>query len=428
MTQTKVTVIKDVFPETKIKHTYAYLPPADCVIMQSKGGIHMSDVPVYQEAEKALKIAKITMMMQKDTVCYTTVIFSLKQSFTEDVPTAATDGKRLKINPVFFTNLTPNQRITLLAHEALHVLLDHMHRKGNRDHQLWNIAGDYVINGSLVNAKYAFIDGCLHDRQYDGKMTEQVYDLLNKKSDKQKQDLIAKCNANGLNGNDVVYPDQVDQNDAVSQEEVTSVILRAVTQANLMGQSAGSMPSEIAVELQKTLNPPLPWYVILHNYLTNFAKDDFSFRRPNKRFMPQHYLPTAYSEAVCDIAIAVDISSSVTDAEFNVFIQKIAEIKSTMNPDKMTIISFNTRITGVQKLTADDNPLAKLKFKGRGGTNVADVLHWAAENKPTVLLVFTDGEFNQMQPVDKRVPIIWLIHNSPTWKGITGRTIHYNIK
>jgi predicted metal-dependent peptidase len=407
---------------------YNYLPPADFLLINPRR-LDM-DAPVYKEAEQALKVAKITLMMQKNTVCYTTVVFSLKQEITADIPnmtTAATDGKHLYIHPDFFMGLSPNERLTLLAHEALHVLLDHMHRKGDRDHKLFNIAADYVINGSLVNAQYALPKGGLHDHKYDGMTTEQVYKLLEKKNNQQKQELFDKCKDGSLNGNDITYPDQVDPGEAVTQDEVTKIILRAVTQAKAMGQPAGTMPAEIELALQHTLNPPLPWHIILSHYLTEFAKEDFTFRRPNRRFLPDSYLPTAHSEAVCNLAICVDISSSVTDHEFNVFITKIAEIKNSMNPQETTVVSFNTQITGVQKLTADDNPLTKLKFKGRGGTAIAPVLEWAAENKPTVMIIFTDGEFTQVEPKNKGVPMLWLIHDNPMWKTKWGRVIHYNI-
>ena len=382
--------------------------------------------PIYADAEQALKVAKIQLMMQKATTCYTTVIFSMKQQITEEISTAATDGKHLLINPDFFNKLTAAERLTLLAHEALHVLLDHMHRRGTRDHKLFNIAADYVINGSLKKAQYVLPTGGLYDPQYDGMTTEQVYALLDKKTDQQKQDLFGKCKDGAMNGNDITYPDQVDPKDAVTQDEVTAVILRAITQAKAMGQPPGTMPGEIEVELQRTLNPPLPWHVILQNYLTEFTKEDFTFRKPNRRFLPNHYLPTAHSEAVCDLAIAVDISSSVTDHEFDVFIGKIDEIKRAMNPKETTVISFNTKITGIQKLSEDDDVFKKLRFKGRGGTSVIDLYKHIAEHKPTVTIIFTDGEFSQPKDVPKS-PIVWLIHGDSNWKCNVGRVIHYNI-
>ena len=131
---------------------------------------------------------------------------------------------------------------------------------------------------------------------------------------------------------------------------------------------------------------------------------------------------------LCNIAIAVDISSSVTDHEFNIFISKIDEIKKTVNPKETTVISFNTQIIGEpQKLSEEDNALKKLKFKGRGGTDITPVLKWATKNKPTVLVIFTDGDFTPVEPTDKSIPIVWLIHNNPSWKYQWGRVIHYNV-
>ena len=380
-----------------------------------------------QDAHDALKIAKITMMMQKNTVFYTTILFSLKQIILSDIPTAATDGKRLLVNPAFFLDLTSNERITLLAHEILHVALDHMHRCGDRDPQPWNIAGDYVINGHLDHAGYTLPKGGLRDKQYDDKTTEQVYDILHKKNKQQIEDLLGKCTAGSMNGNDIQYPKDAAPGQEVTQDEVTAIILRAQTQAKAVGQPPGSIPGEIQIELAKIIRPALPWHVILQNYLTNLAKNDYSLRRPNRRFLPDHYLPTPYSEAMTEVGVAVDSSGSVSDHDFNVFISKISEIQETMQPKKITVVAFDTNIKSVQQLTEQENPFRKLKFTGRGGTNIQPILQWAAEHKPTVMLVFTDGKFNHKPPVDPRVPFIWLIHDNPKWTSDFGRVIHYNI-
>ena len=377
---------------------------------------------LYTSASEALKLAKITMMMQKDTAFYTALLFSLKQQITDTVPTAATDGRHLLLNPEFFMNLTMNERIGLLAHEVLHVALDHMHRCEHRDPQLWNVAGDYVINGFLLKAGYHLPDGGLHDIQYDNMSTEQVYALLSQQNQQQQQAQISQC------AMDVAYPDQAQNpNDAVTKDEVTNIILRATTQAKMMGQPAGSIPGEAEIQLQQTLNPPLPWNVILSHYLTEFAKDDYTFKRPNRRFLPDYYLPSAHSEAICNLAVCVDTSSSVTDAQFNDFITKIYEIQKTMHPQKITVMAFNTAFVSEQVLKDGDNPFTALVFKGRGGTRIRPAHEWIAKNKPTVALIFTDGEFTEVEPDNKSIPLIWLIYNNPKWQSQFGRTIHYNI-
>jgi len=384
---------------------------------------------ILQDAADALKIAKITLMMQKNTVYYTTILFSMKQLITEEIPSAATDGRSLLVNPIFFTDLTPNERIGLLAHEVLHVALDHMHRRGDRDPKWYNIAADYVINGFLDTAKYALPKGGLLDHKYDGMNTEQVYDIIYKKSETEKCNILKQCtdNGSGMNGADVSYPEQAAPGQAVGQDEVTTIILRATTQAKLAKQPPGSIPGEVEIELANTLNPPLPWHIILQNYLTDFANDDYSFRRPNKRFLPDHYMPVAHSEALPHIAIAVDSSSSVSDEEFNVFITKIAEIQQTMHPKKITVIDFNTVLKSTQELREDQNPFKELKFVGRGGTRIQPVHDWVAEHRPTLILVFTDGEFTKTSPKNSSIPLLWIIHDDPSWKCDHGRVIHYNI-
>lgn len=379
---------------------------------------------IYDNAAETLKIAKITMMMQKDTAFYTSILFSLKQVFTEILPTAATDGKNLLVNPEFFYNLSVNERITLLAHEVLHVALDHMHRKGDRDPQLWNVAADYVINYSLKNTGYILPKGALYDSVYKDNSTVEVYDILNKKQESEKQNLTAGCNL------DIQYPgDGTDSKSDVTEEEVTEIILRAQTQAKSMGQSPGSVPQEIGIELERTLNPPLPWYTILQNYMTEFNKDDYTFKRPNRRFLPDYYLPTARSEAVCNLAIFVDASSSVDQSDFNDFITKIAEIQKVMNPKKIEVVAFDTRIKSVQVVEEHENPFDKLKFNGRGGTRIHPVHEWINTNKPTLAIIFTDGEFNQTEPLNKNIPLIWLIYNNPHWESKHGgKVIHYEIK
>lgn len=387
------------------------------------------DDQTYSLAQETLKIAKITMMMQKDTAFYTAVLFSLKQIIVRTMPliqeitTAATDGKHLYIHPGFFTDLSVTQRIGLLAHEVLHVALDHMHRRGNRDPRVWNVAGDYVINGMLLKAGYQLPAGGLCDSQYDGMSTEQVYDILHKKSDEQKKQLIAKC------PQDIQYPEQAkDPSTAVTKEDVADIVLRATTQAKAMGQDPGSLPSEIGIQLQRTINPPLPWNVILQNYLTNFSKDDYTFRRPNRRFLPKAYLPTAHSEAICDLAVCVDTSSSVDDHQFNDFITKIYEMQQLLKPKKISVMAFNTGFVSEQEVDENECPFRKLKFNGRGGTSIKPVHKWIAEKKPTVALIFTDGYFSQSQPLDLSIPLVWLIYNNNRWQSqVGGRVIHYDI-
>jgi predicted metal-dependent peptidase len=370
---------------------------------------------MYEAEKKALTRAKMHLMGTTKTVFYTTALFSLKQEITDTIPTACTDGYSIKINPVLWSKQNPDQQIGLLVHETLHVLLDHMTRKGTKDHERWNQAADHVINLSLIEAGYKLPADGLYDRQYTGMSTEQVYSKLPKNPP-----------AMGGIGNDIVYPDMQGKDNDEVREHVTEIILRAATHAQMDKSNPGNVPGEILIALEKRLNPKLPWNIILQNYMSEFAKEDYSFSRPNRRFLPEFYLPTAHSEAICNIAVAVDCSSSVSDEEFNYFIAEIDSIQQNMQPEKITVIDFDTRINSVQEITAGVNVFDSLKFHGRGGTNIGPVLQWAEKHQPTVLLIFTDGEFHQ-RPAPKGVPIVWIIHNDKNWSCSYGTVIHYDI-
>ena len=56
--------------------------------------------------------------------------------------TAATDGLKFYYNSRFIMMLKPKEVEFLVGHEVLHVVYDHMGRRGTRDPQIWNIADD----------------------------------------------------------------------------------------------------------------------------------------------------------------------------------------------------------------------------------------------------------------------------------------------
>jgi hypothetical protein len=65
----------------------------------------------------------------------------------------------------------------VLAHEFLHVALTHRERRGRRDHHLFNVACDFVINSRLAEMDVGVMPaGLLLDREREGFSVEEVYD------------------------------------------------------------------------------------------------------------------------------------------------------------------------------------------------------------------------------------------------------------
>lgn len=65
------------------------------------------------------------------------------------VTTMCTDGRVLKYNPEFTNRLTLNAVKWVVLHEAMHLMLGHHIRMGDRNHLAWNAATDLAINSLL---------------------------------------------------------------------------------------------------------------------------------------------------------------------------------------------------------------------------------------------------------------------------------------
>ena len=159
--------------------------------------------------------------------------------------------------------------------------------------------------------------------------------------------------------------------------------------------------------------------------MNKYAKNDYSWRKPSRRYFPQHYLPSLYSESLMDLCFAVDTSGSVSDKDFNRFISEVSGVFKMMKPEKLTLIQFDTEIKSVDHIKSL-NDLQRVKFTGRGGTDVTDVLKWANTNKPQVLLIFTDGEFHN-PGIETKSDLVWLIHDNTHFRYNMGKVIFYDI-
>jgi len=69
---------------------------------------------------------------------------------TLNIPTAATDGKRYYWNPKFVMKQSKIGLRIICAHEAWHAIYMHPQRRGSRIPKLWNIAVDYIVNGTVM--------------------------------------------------------------------------------------------------------------------------------------------------------------------------------------------------------------------------------------------------------------------------------------
>lgn len=367
---------------------------------------------ITKEHTRALNKAKVGLMSQHNSVFITTILFSLKFRWSVITKTAATDGIIISVNPNYFMDLEPRARVGLLAHEAWHPAFNHPIRGIGKQHERYNKAADYVINIMLKDEGYTLPPNGLCEPKYRGMSTDQIYDLLPEEPE------------NGDYNCDIKLADTKNKQDV--QNTIQDALIRAKTQSKMANEQIGTIPGEIEVLIDKLLRPKLDWKIILRKYMSAFAKNNYTYNIPNRRFFPDWYLPSLRSENLNDLAEAFDASISVSDEEFGVYISESKAMRKLLKPLKTTLMSFDTKVQSVHTLNEYDN-IDKITFNGRGGTSLFPVFEYFNKHPPTVLIVFSDLQCRKIQDKPK-YPVIWICVNNPNATVNFGKLIHYNTK
>jgi len=373
----------------------------------------MSNFP---EQDILLDKTKGKLFFKRNSTFIAALICNLKIVWDETIDTANVDGVTLRWNPHFFMKLDAETRVTVLAHEAWHVAFQHMFRLGSRDPDRFNQAADHVINLLLEEHGY-FMDGFpyLMDKKFKNMATEQVYELLPPEPE----------NESPISG-DIVLPDedgQADSDEAQAKKaESMSKVITAATVTKMTGQEAGDIPGEIQVVIDKFLNPKLPWERLLRDFFNELVELDYSYRRPNRRYTDPILPGLVGMTGLEHLIYYLDISGSISDDDILRFNSEVKYIKDELNPKKLTLVTFDTRICD-EYVFEEDDEFEKIVVTGRGGTNLEPVFKHAKEHNPNAMVIFTDLYVNI--PKEKPVcPLVWICLDHKNAKVPYGNLIH----
>jgi predicted metal-dependent peptidase len=149
--------------------------------------------------------------------------------------------------------------------------------------------------------------------------------------------------------------------------------------------------------------------MLLARYMTQTARDDYSYMRPSRR-EGQMILPSLRSEQA-DIVVAIDTSGSVSGEELNEFLAEINMLKGQLRA-RITLHACDTALAEGGPWIFEPWEEIKLprEFQGGGGTDFRPVFGWVERQgrSPDLLLYFTDaeGDFPAATPP---YPVIWLV-------------------
>lgn len=354
---------------------------------------------------------------------------------------AATNcSDKLFINPNRFLDLKdPNIQTGVIVHELWHCASLHSIRGKRKDPKIWNIACDYIINARIAEQQNGMFDlrpiGALYNKDYAHMAEEVLYQLLKEKMGGKGQgqgDEDGDGDQNQYQGGGGGRGNQNDPNaDPLGQDmrsepgdkdggetddaKVIRAFNKALQTAKVTGaavpwsksQGDGSLDA-LRDMVAKVLKTKISWNVLLRKYLQDVSeKDKYSYRRRNRRFSDV-YLPSRISSKhrLAHLAYFLDVSGSITNEQIQRFHSELTYIKNTFNPEKLTVIQFDTEI--VQERTfSSSEPLSGIQYQQGGGTSYDPVEEAIERLKPTCAIIFTDLYCDPMRE-PKHTPVIWI--------------------
>ena len=363
---------------------------------------------------RELDKTKSAVFMGNNAAFLASLMCSMEFVWTDEFPTAATNGSVFWWNPKWFLSMDPEARKTVLFHELWHVARLHLLRVGLRNPLVWNYACDIRINNDLENMNYNFtgIEDCWKDQSYGDMVEEDIYDLLIKNH---IQPPPSMWDPNG--SGDLMPMDSKDQAQLVNN------VVKAVHQAKLAGKP-GDIPGHIETTLKQFLAPVVPWNALLHKFFTDLLDEDYTWARPNRRYQDM-YLPSKFLNdgRLEHLIYYLDVSGSISDADVIRFNSEVKYIKETYNPQKLTLVQFDTRITS-EKVFNEEDVFEELIVVGRGGTSFVPVREHILEHKPTAAIIFSDMYCVPMETVPEEFPVIWVAIANQTATVPFGKIIH----
>lgn len=327
---------------------------------------------------------------------------------SDTIPTAATNGRQILINPQFFERLTLDQQEAVLLHEVLHAALLHVSRGAGRDAKRWNIAADIVVNGILTREGFALPRDSVRAQALERFSVEEVYDLLETSPwDKRSfplgsPDLLTQP---GGDNKQVPMPGSMGQEQTQAMEAHWR---NAIEQAGVMAETLlqGSLPASIQRELQTIKTGQLNWRHYLWRYLVRTPID---FRDFDRRFVGKRmYLETLEDETV-SVAVAVDTSGSINNGQIQVFLSEVQSILLSYPHLNCQLYYADAALHGPYALT----PYASLPTPiGGGGTDFRPFFTKLAQAyspwTTTVAVYLTDG-YGHFPSQPPSFPVLWVI-------------------
>lgn len=359
--------------------------------------------------EEHINLAKLATLNKKHFAFIGSMLYKLAIKPTEEIASIYLDGSKstININPEWFVNLSPEHASSMLAHEVLHYTLQHDLRRGHKEPSAYQKACDEVVNNLLMDFGFKLPEDISVNRQYQDKSVDYVYKHVLSETPDHKD-----------------LPDEPDDDN--TRERNNNII-----QANMADIASGSKgitdSGSVFQELFKEITSgSINWKLILMEHFNELSQGDKSYHDLDRRNLVLGlFEPVDESIAtVKRVAIALDVSGSLSRNQIKIFLKEIKAIAESLNPEIISVCTFNHSIVDIIEFKQGDD-LSTVNIKISGGTDLLPVFkHYnQPNNEPEFLIVFSDLEVYDF-PKETKYHTTWVCLDNNEATVPFGKLLH----
>ena len=321
--------------------------------------------------------------------------------YKNDIQIAAIDVTcdEIYLNPA--ANLSLEEWKFVLAHEYLHAGLMHHERCNGREHYLWNVACDFVINGWLHELQIGSMptEGLLYDPELKGLSAESIYDRI--LSDIRKYEKLGTFR--GYHKGDIIGTASRKDANGISLDDFCRNALQQGLEYHI-SSGRGLIPAGLIEEIRALAMPPIPWDVALAKWFDIYfapLEKHRTYARPSRRQastpdIPRpRYAPLDIPVDSRTFGVVIDTSGSMEAKTIGKALGSIASYSVAHDVPFARVVFCDADAYDIGYVSPEDIA-GRVAVQGRGGTALQPGIQML-ENakdfpKDGPILIITDGE------------------------------------
>tara|TARA_B100000787_G_scaffold4417_1_gene3306 strand:- start:1814 stop:2962 length:1149 start_codon:yes stop_codon:yes gene_type:complete len=354
-------------------------------------------------------VSKCKLQVRQECQFFGALMLFASMKKSDQIETAATDGKDIFFNEKFLKSLKSSEQNALMLHEVLHMALLHVSRRQSRNPHIWNIAADIVVNDLIIrNTKFKLPNGAIIEPEYADKSVEHIYEVLLKNNKyKQYQLLISDVGeqAEGMEGM-VLNAEEQQEIESYWRDKIQVLQNGDLNEEGSSGQ--GNIPAGMSQEIEVFLEPEVDWR---HALWRHVGKTPADFDDLDRRFLYRGlYLEGLLTEAL-EVSVCIDTSGSISRRLLDQFLGELKGILSSYPHVKCDLFFADCSVDGPYEIhSIEEMP----PVSGFGGTSFVPFFNYLEKNNDNLMgshkvsIYFTDGygDFPTTEPKD---PTMWLV-------------------